>query len=335
MTVELQTETWVRLWAMRARLPHALLLHGAAGSGKLALAERFAQALLCEADRSQRTPCGSCAACRWFLAGSHPDVRYIEPEAIARQVAFAEVDETPAVKPVKPSNEIKIDQIRALADFINLGSHRGGLRIAIVHPAEDMNAPAANALLKNLEEPPPGTVFLLVSHRPWRLPPTVRSRCIAVAVPLPEAQAACAWLAAQGVANADRWLAFAGGSPRRALELATGEHRKALEAVIRAPEATDLHSAIRVESREALEVLADALQKYALDRAFHALTGRRKYFPATGAGAERVTARDWLSFARRIGGFRLLVRHPLNPRLVAAEMLAGLPSGEKMGVESC
>jgi DNA polymerase-3 subunit delta' len=333
MITELQSETWIRLCAMRARLPHALLLHGAAGSGKLALAERFAQALLCEADRSQSAPCGSCAACRWFLAGSHPDVRYVEPEAIARQAASAEDDEAPAVKPVKPSREIKIDQIRALADFINLGSHRGGARIAILHPAEDMNAAAANALLKSLEEPPPGTVFLLVSHRPWRLPPTVRSRCIAVAVPLPEPEAACAWLAAQGVANADRWLAFAGGSPRRALELATGEHCEALEAVIRAPEAADLHSAFRVESRETLELLADALQKYALDRAFHALAGRRKYFPAAGGGAERAPAgaRDWLSFARRVGELRLLVRHPLNPRLVAAEMLAALPGSKKNG----
>jgi len=315
---------------MRARLPHALLLHGRAGSGKLALAERFAQALLCEAERSRNLPCESCTACRWFLAGNHPDVRYVEPEAMARQTGFAgDEDAAAAARPVGASSEIKVEQIRALADFVNLGSHRGGPRVAIVHPAEDMNAAAANALLKSLEEPPPGAVFLLISHRPWRLPPTVRSRCIGVAVPLPDAAAARAWLAAKGVANPERWLAFAGGAPRRALELATGEHSKALEAMLGAPEATNLESASRVESREALELLAEALQKYALDRAFQAMAGRRKYYLAHSGGREFVPARDWLSSARRIGRLRLLVRHPLNPRLVAAEILSALPELRK------
>jgi DNA polymerase-3 subunit delta' len=332
MIAELQSETWARLCAMRARLPHALLLHGAAGSGKLALAERFAQALLCEAGRSQSAPCASCAACRWFLAGSHPDVRYVEPEAMARQVGLADDEETPAARPAGSSSEIKVDQIRALADFVNLGSHRGGLRLAIVHPAEEMNAAAANALLKSLEEPPPGAVFLLVSHRPWRLLPTVRSRCVGVVVPLPKADAACAWLAAQGVANPDLWLAFAGGAPRRALELATGQYSKAVEALLRAAQAADLASAFRVETREELDLLAEALQKYGLDRAFEAMAGRRKYLPGAGGGSGSVPARDWLSFARRIGQMRLLVRHPLNPRLVAAEMLSELPQPAKRGL---
>src|SRR2546425_471932 len=68
----------------RERLPHALLLHGPRGVGKLALAERVAQLLLCEhAERAQR-PCGRCDGCRWYLAGNHPDFRRLEPEAIAK-----------------------------------------------------------------------------------------------------------------------------------------------------------------------------------------------------------------------------------------------------------
>src|SRR5262245_25746173 len=164
-----------------ARLPHALLIHGARGVGKLALAERIAQVLLCE---QEKKPCGACAGCRWYLAGTHPDFRRVEPEALAKEPPPGDepAEEAPA-KRGKPSIEIKVDQIRGLDDFLNVGSHRGGLRVVLVHPAEDMNPTAQNALLKALEEPPPGVAFLLMSHWPSRLLPTVRSRCVAVPVP--------------------------------------------------------------------------------------------------------------------------------------------------------
>ena len=71
------------LKARSARFPHALLIHGARGTGKLALAERVAQFLLCE-DPARR-PCGRCDGCRWFVAGSHPDFRRLEPEALAKE----------------------------------------------------------------------------------------------------------------------------------------------------------------------------------------------------------------------------------------------------------
>src|SRR5688572_199097 len=96
------------------RLPHALLLHGPQGIGKLALAERVAQLLLCEASASKR-PCGACDGCRWFLAGNHPDFRRVEPEALAAQAERApgEEGEAPARR-AKPSNEIKVYQVRTL-----------------------------------------------------------------------------------------------------------------------------------------------------------------------------------------------------------------------------
>jgi DNA polymerase-3 subunit delta' len=85
-----------------------------------------------------------------------------------------------------------------------------------------MNTPAANALLKSLEEPPASAMFLLVSHRAARLLPTVRSRCVPIAVPLPAADLARAWLERQGVKDAGRRLALAGGAPLRALQDANG-----------------------------------------------------------------------------------------------------------------
>ncbi|MDA8108398.1 MAG: DNA polymerase III subunit delta' [Betaproteobacteria bacterium] len=312
---------WEALLRKLDRLPQALLLYGPEGIGKLALAEHFVQLLLCEAPAPRSEPCGACHACRWFLAGHHPDVRFVEPEAIARQPAAAADEEGGAApKTGKASTEIKIDQVRELADFLNVGSHRGARRVALVQPAEDMNLHAANALLKSLEEPAPGAAFVLVSHRPARLLPTIRSRCVAVPLPLPRRDAARDWLAAQGVKESERWLAFAGGAPLRALDYAQGEAGAAR--VLDALASGDADALRACGDREELEVLAEALQKAALDRAFAALAGRTKY--ATGAkpaGAAR--GGRWLAFAREMGRHRALARHPLNPRLFAAEMLAG------------
>lgn len=300
-----------------ARLPHALLIHGVRGVGKLALAERIAQLLLCESASEAAKPCGACPGCRWFLGGNHPDFRRLEPESLA-QPSDEQTDEEQASssgRRAKPSIQIKIDQVRELSDFLNIGSHRGKLRVTLVHPAEDMNDHTANALLKGLEEPPAGAVFLLVSHHPSRLLPTIRSRCVALPVSLPPREAALQWLAEQGVKDPARWLAYAGGAPLRAQEYAADA--AVLERLIEAPGL--------VEDREQLEPLAEALQKIALDRAFSAFGLQPKYgTPGTG-GARPESARAWLAYARQMGQDRLLCRHPLSPKLFSAELLAGLP----------
>jgi DNA polymerase-3 subunit delta' len=293
------------------RLPHALLIYGPRGVGKLALAERVAQFLLCESEAKK--PCGTCDACRWFLAGNHPDFRRLEPEALAKEPPPSESEEEgPARRTKQPSIEIKIEQVRALADFLNVGSHRGGRRVTLVHPAEHMNAPTANALLKGLEEPPAAAVFLLVSHRPAQLLPTIRSRCVGVPVAIPPRDAALEWLSTQGVKDPERWLAYAGGAPLRAVEYAArGE-------ILPVP----------VDEREALEPLAEALQKIALDRALLAFGLPPKYQTTTEKVAPE-KAREWLAFARRMGEDRLLSRHPLNPRLFSAAMLGAMPTAER------
>ena len=302
------------LKARAERFPHALLIHGARGTGKLALAEQTAQFLLCE--DAARRPCGRCEGCRWFLAGSHPDFRRLEPEALAKEPAGDPEDaaEAPA-KRAKPSVQIRIEQVRELDGFLNVGSHRGRLRVALVHPAEDMNPNAANALLKGLEEPPAGAVFLLVAHRPSQLLPTIRSRCVALAVPVPPQELALRWLAEQGARNPERWLAYAGGAPLRALEYAG--NAEVLERLLQRP--------MPVDDRDELEALADALQKLALDRALAAMGLPPKY--QTGSiPRDPAKAREWLAYSRAMVERRLLSRHPLNPKLFSAEMLASLPS---------
>ena len=296
------------------RLPHALLIHGPRGVGKLALAERIARLLLCEHADPGKRPCGSCSACRWLEAGNHPDLRRLEPEILTKEPPPELQEEAPREKTRKPSVVIKIEQVRELADFLYVGSHRGRLRVALVHPAEDMNENASNALLKGLEEPPAGAVFLLVSHRAARLLPTIRSRCVALPVPVPAHDAALAWLAGQGIKDAGRWLAYAGGAPLRALEYAADA--PALERVIRSP--------APVEDRDDLERLAEALQKVALDRAFGAFGLPPKY--QTGAPAPKPEqARAWLAYARAMGENRLLARHPLNAALFSTELLISQP----------
>lgn len=302
------------LKARAVQFPHALLIHGARGTGKLALAEGVAQYLLCE-DQAHR-PCGRCEGCRWFRAGSHPDFRRIEPEALQKEPAVEpeEGAEGPARRG-KPSTQIRIEQVRELAGFLNLRSHRGRMRVALVHPADDMNESAANALLKGLEEPPAGVAFILVSHRPYRLLPTIRSRCVALGVPIPPAAVALEWLGRQQVGNPERWLAYAGGAPLQALDYAG--KAGLFERLLARP--------APVDERDALEALADALQKIALDRALAAFGLPPKYQAGDPGSAITSGARPWLAYAREMGRHRDLCRHPLNPKLFSAAMLAGMP----------
>jgi DNA polymerase-3 subunit delta' len=170
-------------------------------------------------------------------------------------------------------------------------------------------------LLKALEEPPAGAVFLLVSHRPARLLPTIRSRCVALPVAIPPKAAALQWLSAQGIPDAERWLAYAGGAPLRALDYAG--KAAVIDRMLRAPAV--------VEDRDELELLAEALQKSALDRAFAALGGEAKY--RTGAlPVPRAQGNAWLAYARQLGNDRPLCRHPLNPKLFSAYLIASIPS---------
>jgi DNA polymerase-3 subunit delta' len=208
--------------------------------------------------------------------------------------------------------------VRGLDDFLNLRSHRGRLRVALVHPAEDMNANTSNALLKGLEEPPAGAIFLLVSHRPSQLLPTIRSRCVALPVHLPPREAALRWLSEQGVQKPERWLAYAGGAPLQALDYAA--KAEMLQRVLQHP--------MPVDDRDELEPLAEALQKIAMDCALSSLGLPPKYQTRASlpdAPADPRRARAWLAFARQMGQHRLLCRHPLNAKLFSAEMLAGMP----------
>lgn len=114
---------------------------------------------------------------------------------------------------------VAIDQVRDLGTDLSLTSQLGGGKVAIITPADAMNAASANALLKTLEEPPQQTYLLLISDRPGRLPATIRSRCQQLRLPAPDRDRAVAWLTDQGRPEAAEVLPLAGGAPFRALQL--------------------------------------------------------------------------------------------------------------------
>ncbi|HEY0907396.1 MAG TPA: DNA polymerase III subunit delta', partial [Methylophilus sp.] len=184
---------------------HALLFYGKAGIGKLAFARAMAATLLCM-QPSEGVACGRCEACHWLQEGSHPDYR---------EVAFEDSDVAEDTKrKTRKRQQISIDQIRQLHDYLSLSNHQvDGVRVVLIQPLEAMNTAAANALLKLLEEPPPRTQFLLVSHQLQALLPTILSRCFQVEMPSPAREQGMAWLAGQGVAQPAWYWQYTAGAP--------------------------------------------------------------------------------------------------------------------------
>lgn len=179
------------------RIPHALLLIGQDGIGCEDLAKAMAQLLLCQAPVEGHT-CGRCRSCQLAKADGHPDLYFIQPE--------------------EKSTVIKISQIREMSDFTSHTAQQGGRKVIIIYPAESMNTNAANALLKNLEEPSGDCVFILVAEKAAFLMPTIRSRCARTVVQVPSEDQAIAWLERNRVNNSKELLQEAGGRPLQVME---------------------------------------------------------------------------------------------------------------------
>ena len=182
----------------QGRLAHALMIEGPVGSGKNSLARAMVAKLLC--NENQADACGQCRSCQLLKGGAHPDYFEIYPE--------------------EDGKVIKIDQVRALTGRLYLTTSISQRKVAYIHPAEAMNASAANALLKSLEEPTGDAVLILVSDNPGRLPVTIRSRCQTVSVNQPDNKVVRDWLKEQSDASDESLetaLQAAGHSPLLAM----------------------------------------------------------------------------------------------------------------------
>ena len=159
----------VEAFIASSRIPHAILIDGAEGTGKHTLAKYIAAAAVCTGDNK---PCGCCTACHLFSVGSHPDVRVITPE----------------------KKQLSVDEVRSLRQDAFLKPSQSERKVYIIERCENMQPPAQNALLKILEEPPQGVVFILVSISAEKLLTTVRSRCITLSLCEPQEDEAIAYL---------------------------------------------------------------------------------------------------------------------------------------------
>jgi DNA polymerase-3 subunit delta' len=189
-------------------LPHALLLAGQKGMGKSAFAHHLAATALCST-ATENGACGVCKGCTLLRAGTHPDFFHLEPAEEGKQ--------------------IRIDSVRELIDFMNLSCHYGKHKVAIIEPADAMNPSSANSLLKTLEEPPAGSLLILVTSHPSRLPITIRSRCQRLTFLPPPAAQVAEWLSSELHCSPEHQtdlLAIAHGGPLYARAL---EHNEMLQ----------------------------------------------------------------------------------------------------------
>lgn len=195
------------------RLPGAILLHGPRGIGKATLA--FAAARLIFAATSDESAAHVDAQ---VGSGSYPNLFILRRQPRETGRGFYTV--------------VRVDEVRALRERMRQTRGRAGHRVAIIDSIDDCNPNASNALLKMLEEPPPDTTFVLVSHRPGALLPTIRSRCHAIAMrPLGDADVRSVLAQQRPEENLDNAVELAEGRPRRGFEALALHKESALGAL--------------------------------------------------------------------------------------------------------
>ncbi|MCO6504749.1 MAG: DNA polymerase III subunit delta' [Snodgrassella sp.] len=301
-----------RYWQQQ---PHAWLLYGHPGIGKLDFAEHLAQAVLCESLQSGHQPCGHCPSCHLFSQHSHPDFLLVTPE------------EPDGVGSERKQALIKVETVRHVLDFAHLSAHRGGQRVALIYPAESMNTQAANALLKILEEPPAGMVFILVSHHKDRLLPTIKSRCRQVALRKPDREQALNYVQQQYGDQASILLAFHGGAPLFDNENSHNQVRHELLTLLCKPRLLALldYAATFDKQKLALATFLDWLNKWLIDMTLAQQHMPVMYYPDWQQSLNEISASlDPLALFALIDKLTALApygKHTLNVKMQLEDLL--------------
>jgi DNA polymerase-3 subunit delta' len=339
MTYDWLEPQWNQLLSALDTLPHALLLAGPAGLGKREFAEDLSARLLCERARGSEPACGECASCRLIATGNHPDLLVVRPEALDDDGEEGDdADDSEGGK--AKSKLIRIAQVRSVIDRLGVGSHQGGRRIVLLYPAEAMHSESANSLLKVLEEPPAGTLFILISDHPRNLLPTIRSRARLLPFQQPSIEQSLAWLAGQGVADAGDALALCAGAPLHARDLAGSRDAQIQSQFVDDVSKNALASPLEVAARWAgwlqgrkkgepgltdLPTLVTWLQRWMADLALQAQAGTPRVFTGRRAALQALAERSDVATVLRgyneLLKVRALAHHPLNARLFLEDML--------------
>lgn len=302
--------------AAAGNLPGGLLVTGAEGVGKGLLVTALLQRLFCERASGTQPACGECGGCRSFLGGVHPELH--------------------DVMPPEPGKDILVDAVREAGEFLAL-SGSGDWRVLRLHPADAMNASAANALLKTLEEPPAGGLIVLESARPSALPATIRSRCQDLHLPAPDLEGAREWLAtgATEPAAVDEAWAASLGRPVVAAELLADPERHAAwrqerDALAGLLQARELHAVVPQLARCNLESLVPRWQALLLSAQRWLASGEVDRFGAQfPQGALQAFARDrgargLASLVQESRRWQRQARAQLNPQLRLEDMAAAM-----------
>ena len=311
-----QSSIWQRFMLDKKRLPHAILLRGQSGIGKLAFAISLSQALLCEKINSANQACGVCPSCGWFEQDNHPDFRLISPEQDVSK------DDEVGTKNTKKRTQIVIEQIRGLSDFLSLSSHKSdGVRIVLIHPAEGLNAAAANALLKMLEEPPPNVIFILVAHQAHKILPTIMSRCQKIDMPVPSSDDALVWMRQEGIQSAEVLLSYVGGSPLMAIDEVEEDVLASIQIckLLSFGAKSDVFQLSTACLALGMENAVSALQKWTYDLLLCHFTQEVRYHPSQESVvkklAQQLHVSQLLDFQKMLGDAKKSANHPLNNEL--------------------
>lgn len=309
---------------------HATLVHGPEGVGQFEFSMALAQSWLCEAQppgSAYKPACGSCGSCHLVQSRSHPDLVVVIPEVLQAALGWSgsgdddEGGSEKSSKSKKPSQDIKVEAIRAVVQFSQNTASRGRAKVVVVHPAERMNTVSSNTLLKTLEEPPGMVRFVVSAGSLDEILPTVRSRCQAWRLPLPDTAAAADWLREQipslSETDAGVLLRAAGGQPLTARD----RHAMGLDAV-RWPQIPREVAQAQGAAMAGwpLPLVVETLQKLCHDLACMATGAEPRYFPAASLHRDgdlgRLTA--WAGELRKASRH---AEHPWNLNLRVESLL--------------